>query len=466
MKLNLLTALICLSAFMGAGCAGPGALDSASQKSSLVTVKGVGINAEEALLSAFRNAVQQVVGVIVDAETLIKNEKVVKDEILDFSNGFVEKFEKIKEGRNDDGLYEVTIWATVKHRQLIEKLKQAKVVSFKVDGQSLFGATTSRMETAGRGAALLKKGLEDLGLPESLVTARVINQKPKVLAENDDAILSEWIIRIGYDREKYFGKVVPRLKQLLGEVATSQIRGPLTKRDSWFHYSSEKIAAIHSWQGWQSDDRGNAPGFWSGISHKTYKGTPVYLMEASSSGGLILGGKSEFQCYYLDQKSAKVLKTYCSDYWKPSPKESKRVSQIVHLELKNASGETIFSEEFRLGIRDLGSSGKPTLLRVPQPGGNRGLKSSVDHFRLFFDARSPYVDDDSFVGPNGRRDLSIPRSVVIMPLVFMYGPFKNCYLSDGVLFHWKPQVPLDIIQNVTQLTCRVVRKETSYVRRR
>ena len=266
MKTKLFPVLTCL--IMGMSTPSLLAADKAAPKDTTVVIaRGLGLNAEKALLAALRNAVQQVVGVIVDAETLIKNEKVVKDEILDFSNGFVEKFEKLKEGKNEDGLYEVTIRATVKHRQLIEKLKQAKVHSVKVDGQSLFGATASKMEAAGKGAALLKKGLEDLNLPMSLVTARVINQKPKVIAENDDTIQGEWIIRIGYDQKKYFEKVVPRLKQLLGEVATAKIQEPLVKQEKWFFYSDQKIAAKRNWgngRNWAGKE------FWDGIQIVPY----------------------------------------------------------------------------------------------------------------------------------------------------------------------------------------------------
>ena len=103
MKTHLFAALLCL--IMGMSLPSLHAADKAAPKDpTVVLARGVSINAEKALLNALRNAVQQVVGVVVDAETLVKNEKVVKDEILDFSNGFVEKFEKIREEKNDDGL--------------------------------------------------------------------------------------------------------------------------------------------------------------------------------------------------------------------------------------------------------------------------------------------------------------------------------------------------------------------------
>ena len=44
-----------------------------------VVASGVGLDPDKALKDALMNAVQQVVGAIVDAETLIKNDDIVKD---------------------------------------------------------------------------------------------------------------------------------------------------------------------------------------------------------------------------------------------------------------------------------------------------------------------------------------------------------------------------------------------------
>lgn len=105
---------------------------------SEVIAKGIATDNDKACKAALMNAVEQAVGLVVDAETLIKNEKIVKDQILTYSDGYVEKYDKIKEGKREDGLYETQIKATVKKRQLIEKLKQSDINVKTVDGQSIF----------------------------------------------------------------------------------------------------------------------------------------------------------------------------------------------------------------------------------------------------------------------------------------------------------------------------------------
>ena len=48
-----------------------------------VTVEGVGKTEASAKKAAFREAIQKVVGVLIDANTQVKNEEIIKDEVLE-----------------------------------------------------------------------------------------------------------------------------------------------------------------------------------------------------------------------------------------------------------------------------------------------------------------------------------------------------------------------------------------------
>ena len=91
-----------------------------------VIVEGVGTTAEDAVKHAIRNAVRQVVGEMVDAKTLLKNDEVVKDQVLTHSDVFISKQKKVTEKR-DGGLFRVTIQATVQRQNLVTKLKAANI---------------------------------------------------------------------------------------------------------------------------------------------------------------------------------------------------------------------------------------------------------------------------------------------------------------------------------------------------
>ena len=51
--------------------------------------KGSGKDRDEALKDAFREAVRKVVGAYVEEETVVKNDQVIKDQVLTYSGGCV-----------------------------------------------------------------------------------------------------------------------------------------------------------------------------------------------------------------------------------------------------------------------------------------------------------------------------------------------------------------------------------------
>jgi len=58
------------------------------------------------------------VGLIVDAETVVKNDEIIKEQILTASNSFISKYEPVGRPTEEDGLTTVTIRAVVENRQL------------------------------------------------------------------------------------------------------------------------------------------------------------------------------------------------------------------------------------------------------------------------------------------------------------------------------------------------------------
>ena len=60
-----------------------------------IVAEGAGTTADEALKDAFRNAVRQVVGAVLDAETLVKIDEIISDQVLTYSDGFVKTYEEI-----------------------------------------------------------------------------------------------------------------------------------------------------------------------------------------------------------------------------------------------------------------------------------------------------------------------------------------------------------------------------------
>lgn len=79
---------------------------------------------EEAIEAAQRDAVEQASGVMLSTESEMKNFELVSDEVLSRSQGFIRKYDVLKEGR--DGLfYRVTINAMVSRQAFVADVNQS-----------------------------------------------------------------------------------------------------------------------------------------------------------------------------------------------------------------------------------------------------------------------------------------------------------------------------------------------------
>ena len=77
-----------------------------------ITVQGFGVNREDAVSDALRNAVEESVGTLISSETIVKNMSMIKDEIYTNSQGYINGFEILHEYRSLEGTT-VTIKANV-----------------------------------------------------------------------------------------------------------------------------------------------------------------------------------------------------------------------------------------------------------------------------------------------------------------------------------------------------------------
>ena len=201
--------------------------------SDIVTVKGKGVGVDEtaALKDAYRDAVETAVGMFVDAEQLVKNDELIKDEILTQSNAYIEGYKVLEKGASG-GLTTVKIQARVRKQQLTKKIAgvmPAQVVSV---GEALQGfhakdATQSRRNADG--AAILKKELSGLDLVKitldyKLASSRpIIKEKPQGYVRTaSNSVEVDYLFRAEINHERYFSAIVPRLKMIFDQISIVQ----------------------------------------------------------------------------------------------------------------------------------------------------------------------------------------------------------------------------------------------------
>ncbi len=145
-----------------------------SQDISL-TVTGSGLTEEEAMKAALKEAVQQAIGAMVEAEEKIKNEEIISDQILTHSAGYVSECKKL-DTKSKDGVFTVKIAAVVKRKNLTEKLKASNVAVKEISGESLFGEAITKIDEAKSAIEIIKPEFKDI--PKSLIEAKAVS-KPR-----------------------------------------------------------------------------------------------------------------------------------------------------------------------------------------------------------------------------------------------------------------------------------------------
>jgi len=205
-----------------------------------VTATGVGITSDDAQKNAIINAVQQVVGMYVDSETLVKNEQLVLDQVLAVSSGFVSSFEVKSPPRKrlTDGLFETTIKAVVQKTRVAEQLSKTKIVSVPVDAQDAWAEAFSRLQNAQDGRRLLEKYWPEVST--QLLRARLVDDngqpvknasRPAVKPDpNSGLVWCDWNIEVSYDTQAYIRDVSPRLRKIFDAICIRKAQERLTRR--------------------------------------------------------------------------------------------------------------------------------------------------------------------------------------------------------------------------------------------
>lgn len=406
---------------------------AAASATTEVVATGVGVDADKALRNAFRNAVEQAVGLIVDAETVVKNEDVIKDQILTYSDGFVEKFDRVKEGKRDDGLYEVKIKAVVKRRQLIEKLKEAKISVAKVEGESLFAEVVTQLDAEKNAAKLLEKAFE--GLPASLLVARVADQKPAILEKNDSGVKAVWNIEVGFDFKEYKDKVLPKLAQVLGDTALRKSAGDISdnvSEDDFHGYWLSRLATLSRKNAFWPDKE------WNTGSH-LQDSIPAWN-SAAELCVLLNSGKS-------DSGDARRWRWFIADKATTAPVVNSLMARapVLTVDLLGTDAQVIREDRIRF---ENAFETIPILFQVPpQYAGGSSWKNTSASAKLPWFCHSSYK-----AGP-----------------VVEIGPYVriNCqtagiapFYGQAVDYLYQVQLTLDEMKNIREIRCSIVNDES------
>ena len=187
-----------------------------------VIAVGVGLTQDEAMKAANKAAVEQVVGTMVDASTLVENDELVEDRILTYSAGLIADSKIIGTPKKDaNGLVTLKVKATVRKTALREKLVAAKLVSVELDGQSLWAQAVSAQDNLADAEAMIK---DVLAKHLACVVAEPVAGKNGKSPLDYDPRTGEVFanVRVRIDMAKY-SQFVKEVVNKLGPMAVNKI---------------------------------------------------------------------------------------------------------------------------------------------------------------------------------------------------------------------------------------------------
>jgi hypothetical protein len=202
-------------------------------KANYVEATGYGNTKEDALKSAFSDAVSQYIGVLVDSKSITKNGKLIEDKILTFSNGYIKDYKVLKSFQKV-GLWQVTINALVKEQDVMDKIIKEKISSKDIkNSNQRYAKLVSQINTKFQAENILKDTFKDL---MSWETTKIYNT-PKITEfeiDEDGATRRFVPVKIYVQNtfnEAVYTKITSQLQSLFKKLGGKKVKKFDTKKD-------------------------------------------------------------------------------------------------------------------------------------------------------------------------------------------------------------------------------------------
>lgn len=216
----------------GAASGGDKKKGSTDKDTISVTVKGSGINQDDALKNAYVNAIGKAVGTYIDSALQVENDEVLKDQILTHANAYIEKWEYIDDPEFKNGTVTVEIKAEIRRGALIESLGESRssksartsTRATKINEQlsTIHAQSVTDRRRSSDGAELLAKKLEDFDLCSSLYEIELASNKGTVIQNKDGFVTMSYQFKVSVDIDKYLDECVPYLDAILTQVSAEE----------------------------------------------------------------------------------------------------------------------------------------------------------------------------------------------------------------------------------------------------
>ena len=186
-----------------------------------VIVVGQGIDPEKALRDAFKNAVQEAVGLVLGSEMVVENDEIVKDRILTYSDGYISDYQVLERSK-EGAICVARIRATVRQEKLVIRLHDFNVALTNVSGEKIHAMV--RTQRKRREEALAMLGRRTSGFPRNVIRIEIPdNLRPEDVTPDTDSesVTLHYQKKLSIDVTGY-NTFIKSLMELLDQVASEK----------------------------------------------------------------------------------------------------------------------------------------------------------------------------------------------------------------------------------------------------
>jgi len=184
----------------------------------VITVEGRGASENDALKDALIIAIKQVSGAYSMGETLVKDQKIIKDNLYQVTEGVVRSYEEISVRKDEFGGYIKLVKVSVEKSRVLANLAINGTNSNMQDGRKIFSELVSQYDRESGGKNLLTSLLRSY--PENILEGSAYG-KPHVVENEDDNLVFENQMRIKISIIKY-NELCFKLDEVLKRICTNK----------------------------------------------------------------------------------------------------------------------------------------------------------------------------------------------------------------------------------------------------
>lgn len=153
-----------------------------------IITTGIGKNEEQAKQAAFKIAIESVVGSVLVSNRESRNDKLVQDEIINHSAGYIDSYKIISQKSLSNGV-EITVESQVKSSRIANRILGLHDTSQKIDGDKMTTQYKTYMADRKTGDELIGTVLSDYPKKAFNITKTA---QAWELRTNRDAVLNVW----------------------------------------------------------------------------------------------------------------------------------------------------------------------------------------------------------------------------------------------------------------------------------